>query len=218
MWSVLIFALAMAQDTAPPSRLELGDAYRLARAASPRAAAARELAMAAEARAPGARRPPDPEIQLGFMNYGLPDLAPMDPLGMTQLQVMQMFPAAGKLKYSGRVADAQAAAAGERARDVAWSVRSQVAMAFYDLYATDRRLAVARETLRLLQDIRATADVMYRVGEGRQADGLKQGSHATCRDRLTRRKPKRRDGPIRGPQEAQHQPDCGGLASAVRAE
>ena len=46
-------------------------------------------------------------------------------------------------------------------------------MAFYDLYQTDQRLAVMRETLGLLQDIRRTAEAMYRVGEGRQADVLR---------------------------------------------
>jgi outer membrane protein TolC len=46
-------------------------------------------------------------------------------------------------------------------------------MAFYDLYATDRGLDVARETLRLLHDIAKTAESMYRVGEGRQTDVLR---------------------------------------------
>jgi outer membrane protein TolC len=46
-------------------------------------------------------------------------------------------------------------------------------MAFYDLYATHAGLEVARETLRLLQDIARTAEAMYRVGEGRQADVLR---------------------------------------------
>jgi outer membrane protein TolC len=46
-------------------------------------------------------------------------------------------------------------------------------MAFYDLYATDRQLGVARESLRLLHDISRTAESMYRVGEGRQADVLR---------------------------------------------
>ena len=47
-----------------------------------------------------------------------------------------------------------------------WDLRTQTAMAFYDLYATDRGLDVARETLRLLHDIANTAESMYRVGEG----------------------------------------------------
>lgn len=107
------------------------------------------------------------------MNYELPDLRPMDPLGMTQLQLMQMVPVAGKLGLSGDVARARANAEAQRATDVAWDVRAQVAMAFYDLYATDHTLAVARETLRLLHDARAIAEAMYRVGEGRQADVLR---------------------------------------------
>ena len=107
------------------------------------------------------------------MNYTLPRLAPMPALGMTQLQVMQMLPLGGKLGLSGRVAGAQASATGARAQDVVWDVRAQTAMAFYDLYATDRGLDVARETLRLLQDIAKTAEAMYRVGEGRQTDVLR---------------------------------------------
>ncbi len=173
MIAVLWLALAAAQDTVRPPRLPLGQVYQVARAQSPRAEAARAVAAAVEARVPGAKLPPDPQLQFGFMNYTLPGLAQMDPLGMTQLQVMQMVPTAGKLRYAGRAAGAQAAAANERARDVEWDVRSQVAMAFYDLYSTDRSLDVSRETLRLLQDIRGIAEAMYRVGEGRQTDVLR---------------------------------------------
>jgi outer membrane protein TolC len=107
------------------------------------------------------------------MNYTLPGLAPMPTLGMSQLQLMQMLPLGGKLRRAGFVADAQASATDERARDVAWETRSAAAMAFYDLYAVDGQLDVARETLRLLQDIERTAQSMYRVGDGRQADVLR---------------------------------------------
>ncbi|HUF29091.1 MAG TPA: hypothetical protein VMM77_00405 [Gemmatimonadaceae bacterium] len=82
--------------------MRLGDAYRAIEPDNPRIAAARSLARAAVARVPSATLPPDPELQLGFMNYALPDLEPMDPLGMTQLQVMQMIPIPGKLRASGR--------------------------------------------------------------------------------------------------------------------
>ena len=151
----------------------LGEVYAGVQRDNPRIAAARALVRAAEARVPGATRPPDPQVQLGFMNYALPGLTPMDPIGMTQLQLMQMVPLGGKLRLAGRVAGAQAAATGERALDVAWELRGQAAMAFYDLYATDRPLDVARETLRLLRDVARTAESMYRVGEGRQADVLR---------------------------------------------
>lgn len=92
---------------------------------------------------------------------------------MKQLQVMQMFPLAGKLALSGRVAEAQASGAGARAEEVRWEQRSRVAMAFYELYQADRVVAVAVETRRLLRDIAATAQTMYAVGDAQQADVLR---------------------------------------------
>ena len=151
----------------------LGDLYSAVERTNPKVSAAQALVEAARARVPGATRPPDPQLQLGFMNYTIPGLAPMAPIGMTQLQLMQMLPLGGKLGLAGRVAGAQAAAVGERARDVVWELRNQTAMAFYDLYATDQQLDVARQTILLLQDIARTAEAMYRVGEGRQADVLR---------------------------------------------
>lgn len=180
-WAVVLgvqpFAIAIAQTQLTPGMTPtvptLGDLYAQLRRDNPKISAAQALARAAQARVPGAKRPPDPQLQLGFMNYSLPGLSPMVPIGMTQLQLMQMVPLGGKLALAGRVAHAQADATGERAQDVAWELRSQVAMAFYDLHATGRQLDVARETLRLLQDIASTAESMYRVGEGRQADVLR---------------------------------------------
>lgn len=169
----LLLALVAPQDTARVPQLELAQLYQEARTSNARVQAAHALADAVQARVPSAKLPPDPDVQLGFMNYTLPGLAPMDAIGMTQLQVMQMIPTGGKLRWSGRAATAQAAAATERARDVEWEVRNEVAMAFYDLYATHQSLDVSRQTLRLLRDIRSIAEGMYRVGEGRQADVLR---------------------------------------------
>ncbi len=156
-----------------PGAVLLGDLYAQVQRVNPRVTAARALAQAALARVPGATRPPDPQVQFGLMNYTLPTLAPMPTLGMRQLQVMQMLPLGGKLTLAGQVAGAQAAAAGERAQEVTWELRGDIAMSFYDLYATDRRLDVMRGTVRLLQDIEKTAASMYRVGGGRQADVLR---------------------------------------------
>ncbi|HYN80024.1 MAG TPA: TolC family protein [Gemmatimonadaceae bacterium] len=152
--------------------LVLADVYRLA-AANPRVAAATALAQATQARVASARRPSDPEIQLGFMNRSLPSLAPMDPLGMTQLQLMQMIPVPGKLRLAGRVASANAAAAQARVDDVRWDVRARAAMTFYDLYASDAQLDIARQTKRLVQEIAKVSQVMYSVGNGKQADVLR---------------------------------------------
>lgn len=156
------------------SRPELGlnDVYRIA-AAAPAVSAATALADAAQTRIASARRPPDPELQLGFMNRSLPSLAPMDPLGMTQIQLMQMVPLPGKLGLSARIASDNARAARARAVDVRWDTRAKAAMAFYDLYSVGAQLAIARETKRIVQDIAKISQTMYSVGDGKQADVLR---------------------------------------------
>jgi outer membrane protein TolC len=153
--------------------LLLGDVYAQVKRVNPKIVAARFLVQAAQARVAGATRPPDPVLQFGFMNYNLATLAPMPAIGMPQLQLMQMLPLGGKLAMAGRVAGSQASATSARSEDVGWELRTQAAMAFYDLYATDRGLEVRRKTLRILQDVETTAESMYRLGEGRQADVLR---------------------------------------------
>src|SRR5512141_552322 len=179
--SVRILFIATATVAAVPisvaraqgqSSISLSDVYRLASAA-PRVTAATSLAEAAQARVSSAKLPPDPELQIGFMNRELPSLAPMNPLGMTQIQLMQMLPLGGKLRLAGRVAANNADAARARATDVRWDVRARAAMAFYDLYATESQLTIARVTKRLVQDIAKVSQSMYSVGEAKQADVLR---------------------------------------------
>jgi len=108
----------LAQDRARQT-LILGDLYSQVNRASPRIQAAQAAARAAEARVAGVRVPPDPQLQLAFMNYSPSNLRPMDPIGMPQLQLMQMIPVAGKLSLAGRVAQTQSDAAWSRAAGAA---------------------------------------------------------------------------------------------------
>jgi outer membrane protein TolC len=147
--------------------------YRAVEAANPRIAAASALAGAADARIGPARRPPDPQLQIGLMNRTLPGFGLADPLGMNQVQLMQMLPFPGKLRMAGQVASARSEAQRARAVDVSWETRALAAMAFYELYQMDHSLQVAEETFRILQDLAATARTMYGVGEGRQPDVLR---------------------------------------------
>ncbi len=160
------------ESTSPP-RLVLADLYRELESASPRLEAARQMAVAAEARIPPARTLPDPQLQLGLMNRNLPGLGLQDPLGMTQVQLMQMVPIAGQLGLAGRMASAQAGAAAARAADLRWELRARTAMVFYELYQLDRTIEVASATQALLRDLGTTARTMYSVGQGRQADVLR---------------------------------------------
>lgn len=189
LWGLAALALALCnaepaltQATGTPgtvrvtdtlAALRLGAVYAALRDQNPKLTAARALADAASARVSPAGTLPDPELQLGFMNYALPGLRPMDPLGMVQLQVMQMLPLGGKLSLSSRIAGYQAAAVRERASDVGWELRSRAAMAFYELYAAGQGIEIAMATRRLVQDVANIAQSMYEVGEGNQADLLR---------------------------------------------
>ena len=174
MLSVLVWALTSVWQTPQSSdTLRLTDLYQIAAEHNARIAGANALANAAHARIASARRPPDPQLQFGVMNYSIPEWRPMDAIGMVQVQAMQMLPLAGKLGIAGKVAELDASAEVERARAVEWDVRAKVASAFYDLYATDQSLTTDRQTLRLLDDALRIAESMYRVGEGRQSDVLR---------------------------------------------
>jgi outer membrane protein TolC len=171
--AVLSLTVEAQAPASPVSGMRLDSLIASAARANPRIRAASALADAAAAAVPGTRRPPDPQLQFGLMNRSLPGLGPMDPLGMTQLQVMQMLPTAGKLGLAGASAEARSLGARARATDLRWEVRSQVAAAFYDVYRTERAIEIALATRRLMEDVAATADAMYRVGETSQADVLK---------------------------------------------
>lgn len=172
---VLIAALTAspaltAQDQAPLTITEL---YRAVDATNPSLRAAGASSRAFLARVPGARRLPDPQLEFQLMNRDLPGFELNDPLGMTQVQVMQMVPLPGKLGLAGNVAQARADAEGIRVGDVAWEQRARAAMAFYDLYRAGAVLDVSRGTLRLLEDLSTVVTRMYAVGEARQADVLR---------------------------------------------
>ena len=164
---------AHAQDSTATHALRLGDAYGDLANHNPRVAAARALASATDATVRSASLPPDPQVQFGIMNYALPDLRPMAPLGMMQLQVMQMIPLPGKLGLAGQAARARSDAAHDRADGTYWTARAALTDAFYDLYRIDAQLGVARRTVALLGDIEQTAQAMYRVGEAGQPDVLR---------------------------------------------
>jgi len=156
-----------------PARLTLAQVYAELAATSPRIAAAQAQAAAARARIGPAGKWPDPAIQLGLMNRNLPGLGLQDPLGMNQIQVMQMVPIAGKTGLAVKAARADARAESARADEVGWEVRARAAMSFYDLYQTDRSIAAMRHGRRLLEDVVRAAETMYAEGQGSQAAALR---------------------------------------------
>lgn len=168
--SSLVPPLSAQQSSAT---VTLAAVYRAVDSASPAVRGAHAAVRAAESRVPGASRLPDPTVQLQLMNRNLPGLGLNDPLGMNQLQVTQMLPLNGKLGLAGKVAQSKANAARESVAEITWSRRASAAMAFFELHRLDATLAIAGETLRLLQGISTSVTQMYAVGEARQADVLR---------------------------------------------
>ena len=141
--------------------------------ASPRIQAARAMSRAAATRIPSASRLPDPQLQLGWMNYDLATFGRMPATGMTQIQLMQMVPAPGKLRIAGQIEASRAEASATRIADAALEIRANAAVLFYELHKAGGMLSAMRDSRRLLQDIAAIASQMYAVGDGRQADVLR---------------------------------------------
>jgi cobalt-zinc-cadmium efflux system outer membrane protein len=172
LWLAAPF-LAAEPQADNPAPLTLGEVFRSLDLRSPRLESARQMTVAARARIKPAGTLPDPQIQFGLMNRNLPGLGLQDPLGMNQLQVMQMLPIAGQLGLAGRAAAALAGAANARALELGWELRARAAMSFYEIYQLDRTIEVNVATQGLLRDIATTARTMYSVGQGRQTDVLR---------------------------------------------
>jgi outer membrane protein, heavy metal efflux system len=172
----------------PAGGLHLSEVLAVAEARSPMLAAFRSAAAAAAAREPEASTLPDPMLQLGIMNFSVPDLSTDMPTSMApSVQLMQMLPFPGKLGLKGDIAEKSSAMATATTREAEWLVRREAASLFFDLYALDRRLEVMRETLGLLKDFAEVARAMYGAGTGRQADVLRASVEIARMDAEIRR-------------------------------
>lgn len=177
----------------------LTEAWEIARQRNPRVRALAAAATATAAREATASRPPDPVLQLGAMNFAVPDLRANMPNSMVpSIQLMQVLPFPGKLGLSTRIAEGATAIAGAHADETWWVTRSRVAAEFHVLYALDRQLDVARETLALLEDFEQVARAMYASGTGRQTDVLRAGVEAVRMEaELARMEARRKAGAAR---------------------
>lgn len=176
------------------STLELNSLIAEVISRNPRIEAAASLERAVRSRIPASTRPPDPEVQFGFMNYSLPNLAPMPGIGMPQLQIMQMLPLGGKLRLAGQSAQARASAANARMESAITELRNETADLFYDLYSADQNLIIAREALRSAREIATAAQSMYSLGQGSQTDVLRSEVEVARMSEDTLRMTAMRDG------------------------
>lgn len=155
------------------ARLTLPRVLELARARNPRVRGAAALAEARAVSRSWSGLLPDPRLQLGFMNFSLPGLdADMASSMSPSVQLTQTLPFPGKLALESEIADRTAEMAGEAAVEAWWSIRARAAGTFWELYETDRRLEVLRDTKRHLEDFETAARARYEAGAGQQTDVL----------------------------------------------
>jgi cobalt-zinc-cadmium efflux system outer membrane protein len=106
--------------------LHLDDLLDLVAERNPRLHAVQAYAVAAATRVDEASTLPDPMLQLGVMNFGLPDFNTDMPNSMApSVQVMQMVPFPGKLSLKGDIAESAEGMAGASANEAWWDVRGR---------------------------------------------------------------------------------------------
>jgi outer membrane protein TolC len=164
---------AAQQETAT---LSLGELLDLAREQSPRLKAALFRVDATRTREAEAGLLPDPTFRVGVANLALPEFSATMPASMVpSFQATQRFPIAGKRSLAEEIAHQSTEMDATRAEEVWWTVRTEAALGFYELYRLDRQAEVLRRTLGFLRDFEAVALSRYGAGTGPQADVLRAG-------------------------------------------
>ncbi len=168
--------------------LTLDEVYDMARTRNPLLRASTAMAEAAATRVDAAGTLPDPTLQVGIMNFGVPGFETDMPMSMAPaLSAMQRVPFPGKLGLSREIAGYSREMARTGSSETWWTVRAKAAAAFYGIYEVERKLAVLRKTRALLVDLEQVARSMYGTGSGRQSDVLRANVEIARMDAEIRR-------------------------------
>lgn len=141
-----------------------------------------------KARIPQAGALPDPEVSFGQTNEE--SIVPFTNLGEADFSEIyvgfhQQFPLHGKRGLRERIAFSEAEAQTWMLEYAVRRLRAEVKLAFYDLYYWRRVQEIERNNLALLEKFAATAEALYSVGKGNQADVLRaQTEISRLQDRL----------------------------------
>lgn len=164
------------QEASERPAFTIEELFGLVREGSPRLRAAGYQVEAARSREAEAGLLPDPTLMVGVANLALPEFSASMPASMVpSLQATQRFPLAGKRSLREDLARRSTEIAGAAADQVWWNIRTEAALAFYELYRIDRQVEVMAGTLSLLQDFETVALSRYTAGTGLQTDVLRAG-------------------------------------------
>jgi outer membrane protein TolC len=172
----LLASPAAASPPAPEAALP--DLVREGLERNPEVQMARRMVEARGARVPQAGALPDPMLMYGVMNEGRP--VPFQTLGTAEFSevyvgISQDIPYPGKRGLREKVAREEASAAEWAYEAARRRVASEVAQAYYDLYAVHAALAIVERSFQLLDQLVKVARARYAVGQATQQDVLDAG-------------------------------------------
>lgn len=152
--------------------LRLVYAVQVARQANPSLHAARLQADVMAERVPQAGAWQDPQLTLSLMNRPVNGFGTAERMTMNQVQLTQMLPWPGKLRFGKERVRHLAVAEALSADDVEAQLVSRVSTAYYELAYMDRAIAIMERTRDLLRGFFQVSQSMYAVGQGLQQDVL----------------------------------------------
>src|SRR5437016_10466710 len=164
--AALVCPLARAEELPASGPLPLGDVVAYARAHNPELEAARQRQAAARAVPAQAAAWDDPT--LAAESWNSPRAVPYDAAENNILKLSQRLPFPGKLGLKGRMAERDADMAAADARMTELTVLESVKQAYWDLWLTDRHLAVYTRDLELARELAAGAAGRYARSEERR--------------------------------------------------
>jgi outer membrane protein TolC len=178
---------AAAQELTTSGPLAIGEVVAYARSHNPELEAGRRRAAAARAVPAQAAAWDDPV--LAAESWNSPRAVPFDDADNSILKLSQRIPFPGKLGLKGQMAARDADIAEADAKLTELSVLEAVKDAYWDLWLTDRRLAVYQRDLELARELAEGAASRYAAGTGTQPDALRaevERTHIATRLEVTR--------------------------------
>jgi cobalt-zinc-cadmium efflux system outer membrane protein len=178
---MLVPALLVAQEDA--SRLD--DLLKQALERNPRIKAVGLEAQASSFRIPQEKSLPDPMVDFSFKNMGFPKFTiGQEMMSGVGLSFFQPIPFPGKLRLKGEIAEKAFERKKEVRNAVVLGVLRDVKIAYFELYALHKSIAILREQKALLEKALELTETKYAVGSGVQSDVLKAKVEISRMDEL----------------------------------
>jgi len=164
---------AYAGDIPPPENLQTLIAGALANNPELKGSEARWQMFAS--RVKQARSFDDPMLMLKIQNgiFTDPFNFRKDPMTQKVIGISQQLPFWGKRDLKGEVASNEAESYRWQVKERKLELRRMVAEAYYQIYFTDKSLAIVDKNLKILEDFVTLTETKYSVGQGAQQDVFK---------------------------------------------